>query len=410
MKKTATLRLCSLFVLVVFLFPGLAEAALSARYEKKVGSAAAPAPVVTAPKKTPAPVPPAPKQQKPAPSETSVHIPGTYIKVMQKEHKTFAKTFIDAEMGLRYYIKLCKEDVKLTDAQRKAVHKELQKRLKALEKSAGRYARNIRNARLAYEGMNEKERPLFAAMLSSFFATPAWADDRQVMGILGGMERALYETGSVAGGTVQLPYGSDSTYSIASDFVNATADFVSDSWDKFKGSHTGQVMATGAQLAATAAGTVVGAALSVGAIVSAPATMGGSLIVGASAAALTVGVCAGTISTTTALDDFVQAVNDDPSQGLLPPEAREVLDETFKTVSVVNMLVNLPGLATSGSKAEVVQGVLGEASDAMTFWDGELEKASDPKIDALLKNAGQKPRPTQFPPLPEERGEGGGGG
>lgn len=404
MRKPA-LRLCSMVILFIFvlLSSELAEAALSARYEKKVGEASAPAPVTATPKKaTTAPT----GAQKPAPigattpkddtvqQESSIHIPGIYIKAMQKEHEKFAKAFIDAEMGLRHYIKLDRDGTKLTDVQRRALVKVLQRRLKTLEASAGRYARDIRNARLAYEKMNEEERTLLAAILSSLFAVPAWASEQRVVDILGSFEAGISNVG-VAAGTVQLDYSTE-------------PGLLGKMWDGFKSSYAAQVMATGAQLGAAIGGTVVGAALTVGAIASAPATAAGAAVAVLGVAAFGTGLIGGSLSIISATDDFAKAVKDDSRAGI-SKEDREALDNLSKNVAAVNLVVNAPGLVTAGSKAEFVQGALSTATDAMGFWGGELDEASDEEIETLLKNTAAKPTRSHSS-MPEERGEGGGGG
>ncbi len=387
MRKPA-LRLCSIVILFIFVFlsSGLAEAALSARDEKKAGAASASAPAAAAPKK--ATGAPSGTVQKPAPSrattpkdtavqqEAGVHIPGTYIKAMQKEHEKFAKAFIDAEMGLRHYIKLDIDGTKLTDTQRQALIQELQGRLKTLETSAGRYARNIRDARIAYEKMNQEERTLFAAMLSSLFAVPAWAAEQGVVDVLGTFEAEISTVG-VAAGTAQLDY-------------SAKPGLLEKAWNSFAASYAGQVMAAGMQLGAAVGGTIVGAALTVTAIMSAPATAAGAVLVGLGIAAFGTGLIGGLLGTVAATDDFVKAVRDDTTGGM-KAELREGVDNLGKKVTGVNLVVNAPGLATSGSKAELLQGVLSTISDAMNLWGEALEKASDAKVEGILKSTVRQP-------------------
>lgn len=198
MKKTATLRLCSLFVLVVFLFPGLAEAALGARYEKKVGSAAAPAPVVTAPKKAPAPVPPAPKQQKPAPAPVKTSatprqdapaaaqwgqpvvrkLPARMTDMLLKENERFCITLYEASTAVSLYYKEWYDRAKNrrplpTEEGDKAMRAVVSRYVDPFISSVARYSRNIDYALLAMERMDDEERSQFLAAIRSILRPDA---------------------------------------------------------------------------------------------------------------------------------------------------------------------------------------------------------------------------------------------
>ena len=398
MKNTKIIkRLSAVLTVIVCLqgIVGVADAALRSRYEQKIGdipgasvpvtiAPAAPVPPPAAPAQALAPAPQSP--QKNGELVASCGIPAIYVKAMAKEHENFREAFIRAELSLRYYIRKGKERQEPSSQQLKNLRFQITQNLKALESSANRYSRNIRYAKLAMLQMDEQERSIFAEALASLYGTPAWASSQGVpmsanlapMDVMNRLENTMTNVG-VASGTAQLAIDQRS-------LVETTG-----AWEAFKSSYGAQVLASGAKLGATVAGTIGGAALGVIAIGSLPVTATGAAIVGV--AGLGVGILGGTISIIGATDDFVKAVKDDTSSGIDAGE-RERLENLGNAVSAVNITVGLPGLAQSSSTAEFVQGGLSSVSDAMGFW-GEEENRNDEKaneinreLDSVMKEGG----------------------
>lgn len=98
-----------------------------------------------------------------------------YVKFFEKEQETFYKTFMDAEMALRYMYSQYRGGKEPSEEEFKAMKFATELLIKDMQSSAKRYASNLRMAKMAMLQMDEKERTFFAKHLAAIFAAPAYA-------------------------------------------------------------------------------------------------------------------------------------------------------------------------------------------------------------------------------------------
>ena len=90
--------------------------------------------------------------------------------------------------------------------------------------------------------------------------------------------------------------------------------------------------------------------------------------------------------------DLVDAIKDDGSN-VLDKKTRDIIDKAGLGFSLINVGVNVHGIATSQIKAEVVQGALSTVEEAIGFWNAkeEAEKTrKNEEMEAILKSSGNQ--------------------
>lgn len=249
-------------------------------------------------------------------------IPQRYAELIKKEHARYCEAFVNAEMGHRYYYKQiydAKYKGKKTPAQEEleAMRFELKMLMKDLSSSAKRYARNIGMAKMAMAGMDEGERTLFAKLLSSIFARPAYAFDASS---LDGIEAGL---NNIANSTADVGYTNERDAEIG----------------KAQNAKIGLVVAAGIGVIASG-GLMIGGVVGGVAIAGATTTTAGALGAGA---LTTLGIVGGGLSTVDSTIGFIDAVTD-----------KETDTSDLKHIAVA---VNTVTIVGGGAPKSVVEGV-----------------------------------------------------
>jgi len=330
-KLKIILMLASVFLVLICSPPG-SEAALSSKYASPAasGNAAAAKPAEASMEK---PAPPAqaknePTVRPPQPStnqETTERVAfvsektfnAKQTELFKKEHETFCKAFVDAEMGLRYFYKTQYDAIHSgrrapSDEELKAMRFELSLLMKDLGSSAKRYASNIRMAQLVMQNMDGDQKTLFAKTLSGFFVTPAYAfDASSLSGISAGFN-------SVANASSDVGFSSE-------------ADYARAAMSQANLAKAGEIIAAATSMVSTTilsgAAVVGGAALTMGAVTTGGAFLGGAMMVGS--------IVGGGLETATSVIGFIDALTEGETD---LRHAKEV----SVTINVINVAASIP--------------------------------------------------------------------
>lgn len=379
MKVKISVRRWGFAALILLCLSGAACASLLDKYEKGLDGTGAPA--HSQPKsKTPATSrPPQPQARESAAGNLqpgSIVIPPDYVKAILKEHANFVECYTRADRNILFYLLSGKRRVPPNAAQVRAMRKKIDLDLRLLASSARRYANNLRHARLAWEKAPLEEKNLVTSLLSYLFATPAWgavglnrAEGMGVHLMTHHVEQSLSALGNLYSGPGILD--------------DLTPKQGAELWDRFKSSYPAQVMATGAKFGAVVAGTVAGAVLIV-------STVPLSSVAGVFLLSTT--IVGGGLAAVSSGADLVDAIKDDGSN-VLDKKTRDIIDKAGLGFSLINVGVNVHGIATSQIKAEVVQGALSTVEEAIGFWNAkeEAEKTrKNEEMEAILKSSGNQ--------------------
>lgn len=376
MKVKISVRLWGFAALILLCLSGAACASLLDKYEKGLDGAGAPArsqPKSEAPGTSRPPQPQARESVAGDLQPGSIVIPPSYVKAMLKEHANFVECYTRADRNIRFYLLSGKRRVPPNAAQIRAMREKIDLDLRLLASSARRYARNLRYAQLAWEKAPLEERTLIASILSYLFATPAWG----AVGVnrAEGMGARLVMKNVEQGVLWVERYA----YAARHNIYGVTPRQGPSLWEEFKSSYPAQVMATGAKFGAVVAGTIAGTALIVTTVPISSAAgvfLLSTTIVGGGLAAVSSGA------------DLVDAVKDDGSN-VIDKETRNVIEEAGLVFSVINISLNLQGIAEAGTKAEVIQGVLSTAEEAIDIWnmlEEEEKTQKNEEMEKLLKD------------------------
>lgn len=381
MKVKISVRLWGFAALILLCLSGAACASLLDKYEKGLDGAGAPARSQPKSEEPGTSRPPQPQVRESVAGDLqpgSIVIPPSYVKAMLKEHANFVECYTRADRNIRFYLLSGKRRVPPNAAQIRAMREKIDLDLRLLASSARRYANNLRYAQLAWEKAPLEEKTLVTSLLSYLFATPAWAmplDRDEAMGVprmlkmfedgIGQLEKDAFVARRNIYGITPRP-----------EWQKRQEP---DLWDQFKSSYTAQVMATGAKFGAVVAGTIAGTALIVTTVPISSAVgvfLLSTTIVGGGLAAVSSGA------------DLVDAVKDDGSN-VIDKETRNVIEEAGLVFSVINISLNLQGIAEAGTKAEVIQGVLSTAEEAIDIWnmlEEEEKTQKNEEMEKLLKD------------------------
>lgn len=287
----------------------------------------------------------------------SFKIPGKYLKAINKEHATFVKACIDAEMGMRYFFKTGYDATKGKKTpsadQIKAMRFEIKLLMKDLQSSAKRYARNIQMARIAMKDMTPEEQTFFARALSRIAGTPAYASGQTLANSMAGLENALNQT-AVKSGTLEIGIDkiSPSDFAKVKDKLPETLT----TWEKIASSRAAHIGAAAAKLGSTI-GLSLAAICGGAALVSTAPVTGGVMVIG--------GILAGGFEFVSSACGFIDAVNNkETDEAQLKP-----INDAAKYVKPLT-LIN-PGKGV----VEVVTNILEGTSD---YWVPMITESGNP--------------------------------
>lgn len=383
--KLKIILLLSLILLVLISSPPVLEAALSSKYES---------PAVTKPTATSSVKPEQPDQKKKEPSEQPAISPSqqeipdrvtilsekTFTEkqtaLFKKEHETFCKAFVDAEMGLRYFYKtqydaLYRGKKAPTDEELKAMRFELSMLMKDLGSSAKRYASNIRMAKIVMHNMDKEEKTLFAKMLSKFLVTPAYAFDASS---LSGIEAGL---NGIANTTADVGFSTE-------------ADYARAAMSQANLAKAGEIISAATSMVTTTilsgAAVVGGAALTMGAVTTGGAFLGGAIMVGS--------IVGGGLDTATSVIGFIDALTEDETD-------LSHVKKVSVTINIINVAAGVP------ASVKTIKVIVDTADATKDVWIprilGETEKPDFPGGDGVNKVKNAKKNASSS-------GGGGGGG